>query len=149
MPHVSTTEKNYFFGGTMILVISDHWSWSGRESPTLGLSKSVHLLMFRCLTYNDWRHLAPIKLIHYCTLNSLTLLIGRKRKVNFRNGPRDVITADYTIIMSRTLEVTSYLLPGQTLESFLHLLQCDHYNIFHLFNEWKSRSLTMVFQQIV
>ena len=45
-------------------------------------------------------------------------------------GPRDVITADYTIIMSRTLEVTSYLLPGQTLESFLHLLQCDHYNPF-------------------
>ena len=68
-------------------VISDHWSWSGRESPALGLSKYVHLLMFRCLTYNDWRHLAPIKLIHYCTLNSLTLLIGRKRTVNFRNRP--------------------------------------------------------------
>ena len=37
-----------------------------------------------------------------------SFLIGRKRTVNFRNQRRDIITADYTIIMSRTLKVTGY-----------------------------------------
>ena len=33
-------------------------------------------------------------------------MIGRKRTVNFEISACDVMTADYTIIMSRTLEVT-------------------------------------------
>ena len=37
---------------------------------------------------------------------SNSYLIGRKRTVNFRNQRRDVITAGYTIVMSRTLKVT-------------------------------------------
>ena len=37
---------------------------------------------------------------------SNSFLIGRKRTVNFKISARDVITADYTIIMSRTREVT-------------------------------------------
>ena len=42
--------------------------------------------------------------ICYYTLKSLTL--GRKRRVNFQNQVCDIITADYRIIMSRTLKVT-------------------------------------------
>ena len=37
---------------------------------------------------------------------AISFLIGRKRTVNFEISARDVITADYTIIMSRTLKVT-------------------------------------------
>ena len=37
---------------------------------------------------------------------TISFLIGRKRTVNFRNQRCDVISADYTIIMSRTLKVT-------------------------------------------
>ena len=46
----------------------------------------------------------------YCTFNSLTIsfLIGRKRTVNFRNQRLGRhLAADYTIIVSRTLKVTS------------------------------------------
>ena len=37
---------------------------------------------------------------------SNSYVIGRKRTVNIRNQRRDVITAGYTIVMSRTHKVT-------------------------------------------
>ena len=42
------------------------------------------------------------------TENSNSFLIGRKRTVNFEISASDVIPADYTIIMSRTLKVPGY-----------------------------------------
>ena len=41
-----------------------------------------------------------------CIELSNSFLIGRKRTVNLKISARDVITVDYTIIMSRTLKVT-------------------------------------------
>ena len=44
---------------------------------------------------------------HYCTLNSLTLLwLAESLQWIFEISACDVITADYTIIMSRTLKVS-------------------------------------------
>ena len=37
---------------------------------------------------------------------AISFLIGRKCTANFQISARDVITVDYTIIMSRTLKVT-------------------------------------------
>ena len=51
-----------------------------------------------------------LMILIYCLLLDIELaisfLIGRKRTVIFEIRARDVITADYTIIMSRALKVT-------------------------------------------
>ena len=46
----------------------------------------------------------PVILLLYIELFN-SFLIGRKHAVNFQNQHPDVITADFTIIMSRTLKV--------------------------------------------
>ena len=50
-------------------------------------------------------------ILHYYTLNSNHFLITAKsvQKI-FKIGARNVIPADYTIIMSRTLKVTGYVI---------------------------------------
>ena len=54
---------------------------------------------------------------------TISLLIGRKRTVNFRNQHLERhLTADYTIIMSRTLKVTGNLVMYDRGACFLRVI---------------------------